>query len=157
MASVFFPGKRETQKASASRIVPSSLKGEVFIFSWRPCLFFFFFFLQSFKKPQLASGNSATATGVPKVIGPLPAFWNTECYKRVGHYWAAELNWQESTAGEGGQVQSTIYIESKNNPLCQGRVQLQMFVSSNSWRNKQHRLILGWYVPETLHSFLVLL
>ena len=39
-----FPGKRETQKASASRIVPSTLKNrERFLYSHEGPAFFFFF------------------------------------------------------------------------------------------------------------------
>ena len=41
----------------------------------------FFFLLQSFKQPQLASGNSATAPGVAEVSGPWPSFWNAGCHR----------------------------------------------------------------------------
>ena len=43
VASVFLPGKRESQKASASRIVPSSLKNRERFYILMKVLPFFFF------------------------------------------------------------------------------------------------------------------
>ena len=68
MALLFLPGKRETQLASTSRIVSPSQEQRELLYPHED-LAFLFFLVQSFKMTRADTGNSATRSDVPEVIG----------------------------------------------------------------------------------------
>ena len=86
-----FGGNRKEQlyyfcqaKGKHNRLVPQELcpplrnKEKFYVLTK---ILHFFFFCNVSKWPQLASGNTATGSDVPKVISPLPSFRNVEFYK----------------------------------------------------------------------------
>ena len=67
-------------------------------------VFHFFLFCKVSKQPYLASGNSVTRPGVPKVMSPWPSFKTQTATKEYG--------------GEERQMQRITQMKSEGNKLC---------------------------------------